>query len=127
MSSRDAVSFVSECLLYLGLTDREATDFITYWMHHWTEGDVNFVFLTESRYGRVAEMKVAPKPEAAIRVFVLFQVLPGSRSRPASSGLRRLAGPSGEQGRFARQTPRGRVGRDENRVRVIETLIYKGE
>ncbi len=56
------------------LSDRERTDFVTYWLPHLEQNKHSVIqFLTEAEYERHARMEIIPKPDSVIRLFMIFR------------------------------------------------------
>ena len=73
IEGEDTVSFLEEKLSQLGLTDKEADDFITYWAPRMVENNYNIIsFLTEEELGNI-ELEVSPGPESIIRVYMVWK------------------------------------------------------
>lgn len=71
---RDSVlSYLETSLAALGLNEREATDFITFWGPRMVQQDYAFVqFWIDADYNRVAELEVNPKPDNLRRIYMLY-------------------------------------------------------
>lgn len=73
--SDSLVSFLEGALERLGLNRREATDFITYWIHEMKVKEFCYVaFVSQKRYDEIAELKIISNviPDQIIRVFMVF-------------------------------------------------------
>lgn len=71
----DTAAFLEETLGLLGLTDRETTDFITYWLPRMQDNPYNLIAFQGDEYTEVAKLTVTPEPDAVLRVFMVFQPL----------------------------------------------------
>lgn len=67
--------FLEEKLEYLGLTPREANDFIVYWLPILQENAYNLITFAEEEYENVAQLKVTPQPDSILRVFMVYKPL----------------------------------------------------
>ena len=79
VAREDAVSFLEDKLARLGLNDREAADFITYWAPHIRAHDHTFVSFDASTYVQAASYRFADEagnqvePDTFIRVFMTIR------------------------------------------------------
>lgn len=55
----------------LGLTRREANEFIVYWLPHMEQNPYNIISFQTDAYTNAAELKVSPEPDTLIRVLWL--------------------------------------------------------
>jgi hypothetical protein len=68
------VSFFEQKLSQMGLTDKEAEDFITYWCPQMMAYENTFIhFLFNDEFDAYAHMKVDPKPDEIFRVFMTWK------------------------------------------------------
>lgn len=73
ISGTNTVEFLEEQLSKLGLTDKEAADFITYWAPRMVDNTYNIIhFLTDEELSNI-ELSINPEPENIIRVYMLWQ------------------------------------------------------
>jgi len=71
----DSIEFLEEKLEILGLNDFESNDFITYWLPELEKHPYNKIrFLTEEVEDLIG-LKVEPKPQTLIRVYMIFEGL----------------------------------------------------
>lgn len=79
VAREDAVSFLEDKLAQLGLNDREAADFITYWAPHIRAHEYTFVSFDASTYVQAASYRFADEsgnqvePDTFIRVFMTIR------------------------------------------------------
>ena len=79
VAREDAVSFLEDKLAQLGLNDREAADFITYWAPHIRAHEHTFVSFDASTYVQAASYRFADEagnqvePDTFIRVFMTIR------------------------------------------------------
>lgn len=75
VAGKDVARFLEEKLEFLGLTRREANEFIMYWLPRMENNPFNLIHFASNDYERIAELKVTPIPETMIRVMMLTQPL----------------------------------------------------
>lgn len=76
VSKKDTAKFLEEKLAILGLTEREANEFIIYWLPRLNENKYNLIrFETIDEINKDMPLKVSPKPDTVIRVFMDFKPL----------------------------------------------------
>lgn len=74
VAGEDAAGFLERACGRFALTDGECGDFITYWLPALERNPHNLIeFVDPERYGRYARMRVDPKPDAVIRLFMIFR------------------------------------------------------
>lgn len=73
LGKEEFVPFFEEKLKFLGLNDREITDFITYWYPLMKSNQYTYVNFLGQEYLDSAKLTVSPAPETSIRVFVVFR------------------------------------------------------
>jgi hypothetical protein len=71
----DTRSFFSAKLAALGLTAVESRDFIEYWAPEMERNRYNLVHFEGPAYERVARLRVSPRPDTQIRVFMAYRPL----------------------------------------------------
>ncbi|MCP4439680.1 MAG: hypothetical protein GY810_12115 [Aureispira sp.] len=67
--------FLDEKLAQLGLTRREANEFIVYWLPKLEQNEYNFIHFAQEEYRELAKLQITPKPETLIRVFMVYKPL----------------------------------------------------
>jgi hypothetical protein len=76
VAREDVGSFLDEKLAKLGMVGQEITDFKDFWVPRMTEKPYYFVtFLPKTQFDQLAPMKVTPRPDTVIRVFMDYQGL----------------------------------------------------
>ena len=71
----DTAEFLEEALATLGLNQREADEFIIYWLPR-MEGNLHNLISFQTRaYTDGARLEVDPKPDTVIRVFMAWKPL----------------------------------------------------
>lgn len=74
VSGKDIEGFLEKAAARFALSDRERTDFVTYWLPHLEQNKHSVIqFLTEAEYERHARMEIIPKPDSVIRLFMIFR------------------------------------------------------
>jgi hypothetical protein len=91
----EADTFLERVSVAYALNDKERTDFISYWVPALAQNNYNIIqFLTPEAYEKHARMIVAPKPDAVIRLFMIFK----GAAEPVVVGAPEL--PSLRRGKF---------------------------
>ena len=73
VKGEDTADFLREKLLHIGLTAREANEFIIYWLPIMEENEYNLITLHTDDYTRSVPLTVSPAPDTVIRVFMTFE------------------------------------------------------
>ena len=68
----DTAKFLEDALRQLSLNDKEADDFITYWLPEMEKNKYNVITFQTSAYEDVASLNIAPNPDTVIRVNMLW-------------------------------------------------------
>ncbi len=68
-------SFLESALRKLGLTDREAEEFILYWLPKMEGNPYNLISFQQERYTESAKLVIDPQPDTLIRVFMAWKPL----------------------------------------------------
>jgi len=72
----DSIAFLEEKLAILGLTDREAEEFIVYWLPKLEANPYNYIrFATAEEIERTMPLDIQPAPDSTIRVLMGYQGL----------------------------------------------------
>ena len=69
------IEFLEDKLSYVGLTDKEACDFITYWLPQMNEFDYCLVSFQMKNYEEQVKLDFSVKPDNELRVFIAFKGL----------------------------------------------------
>ena len=72
IAGNDTAAFLREKLLYIGLTPREANEFIIYWLPRMQDNPYNIITLHTADYASSVPLTVSPSPDTQIRVFMTF-------------------------------------------------------
>lgn len=74
VKGEDTIEFLEEKLAILGLTEREANEFIMYWLPQMESSKYNFIrFETIEEINENMELEISPKPDSIIRVMMEWQ------------------------------------------------------
>ena len=72
VKGEDTTEFLETALKELGLNDKEAEDFITYWLPLMIGNKYNVITFQKKEYEDAASLTVTPKPDTVIRVNMLW-------------------------------------------------------
>ena len=76
VKSEDVATFLEEKLALLGLTEREAEEFIVYWLPKLESNKYNYIrFATKDEINTNMPLEVNPTPDTIIRVLMVFKGL----------------------------------------------------
>ena len=76
VKGEDTITFLEEKLKILGLNEREANEFIIYWLPKLESNKYNFIrFQTEEEINNNMPLEIEPKPDTVIRVVMEFKGL----------------------------------------------------
>lgn len=73
VSREDTASFLREKLTEIGLTAREANEFIIYWLPELQKNPYNLIAFHTDDYARSVPLTVSPAPDTVIRVFMTYE------------------------------------------------------
>ena len=90
VSGEDTAAFLEEALAQLGLTRREANEFIVYWLPRMEKNPYNLIAFQGAAYTDRARLTVTPRPDSVIRVFMAWQGL----ERPVELPAQELTAPA---------------------------------
>ena len=65
--------FLENALEQLGLTEREANEFIIYWLPRMESNPYNLISFQTETYTDIAKLNVSPAPDTMIRVFMAWK------------------------------------------------------
>ena len=82
VAGEDTAEFLEEKLAYLGLSDTEAADFITYWLPKMQDNEYNLIAFQGRAYTDVSRLDVDPAPDTVIRVFMAWKPVDGDMGLP---------------------------------------------
>ena len=75
VAGEDTAAFLEDALARLGLTEREANEFIIYWLPRMEGNPYNLISFQTDTYTDAAELTIAPSPDTLIRVFMTWKGL----------------------------------------------------
>jgi hypothetical protein len=94
VAGAETAEFLDKLLEKLGLNRREANEFITYWLPELEKNAYNLIHFSAQEYQQQAKLKVTPKPDTEIRIFMVYQpldapikVAPQTFTSPARKGF----------------------------------------
>ena len=94
IAGADSAAFLEKALDELGLTRREANEFIVYWLPMMEENPYNLIAFQQDAYTDHAKLTVSPEPDTVIRVFMAWKPLeeaveiePQSLTAPERTGF----------------------------------------
>ena len=73
VKGEDTAAFLESALETLGLTRREANEFIVYWLPLMEQNPYNVISFQTDRYVDAAKLEISPAPHTVIRVFMAWQ------------------------------------------------------
>jgi hypothetical protein len=73
----DTAEFLYDVLKKAGLNDREADEFIIYWLPRMQDNEYNLISFQTTAYTENAKLTVTPEPDTVIRVFMAYKPLDG--------------------------------------------------
>ena len=72
VKGEDSAAFLEAVLPQLGLTPREANEFIIYWLPRLEANPYNVISFQQDAYTETAPLEVSPTPDSMLRVFMAF-------------------------------------------------------
>ena len=81
----DTAAFLERSLAALGLTRREANEFIVYWLPRMEENAYNLIAFQSEAYTTHARLTISPEPESVLRLFMAWQALEEPVELPAQT------------------------------------------
>lgn len=69
----EAADFLEKSLEKLGLSEREANEFIIYWLPRLEQNEYNLISFQGKAYTDSAKLEITPKPDTVIRVFMAWK------------------------------------------------------
>ena len=79
----DTAAFLEDALSRLGLTRREANEFIVYWLPRMEPNPYNLIAFQAEAYTDHARLTVTPEPDSLLRVFMAWKPLEAPMDLPA--------------------------------------------
>lgn len=71
----DTAAFLEDALARLGLTRREANEFIVYWLPRMESNPYNLISFQSAAYTDHARLVITPEPDSLLRVFMAWKPL----------------------------------------------------
>ena len=68
-------AFLEESLAQLGLTDKEANEFLIYWLPQMEHNAYNLISFQADLYADNAKLTISPAPDSVLRVFMAWKPL----------------------------------------------------
>ena len=75
VAGADTRAFLEQALAELGLTEREANEFLIYWLPQMEGNAYNLLSFQREAYTDRARLTIAPEPDSVLRVFLAWQAL----------------------------------------------------
>ena len=75
VSGKETEKFLKEKLAYMGLTPKEYNEFIVYWLPQMKNNPYNLISFIGEDYTETAKLKIEPKPDSCLRVFMVYKPL----------------------------------------------------
>ena len=85
VAGADTAAFLEEALAKLGLTRREANEFIVYWLPQMEDNPYNLITFQQEAYTQAAKLTVEPAPDSVLRVFMTWKPLKQPVDIPAQT------------------------------------------
>lgn len=71
----ETAEFLEDKLAELGLNEKEANEFIVYWLPRMQENKYNLITFQTKAYTDVAKLHITPEPDSILRVFMAYKEL----------------------------------------------------
>ena len=75
VAGSDTRAFLEKALADLGLTEREANEFLIYWLPRMEDNAYNLLSFQQTAYTDHAGLTITPEPDSVLRVFLAWQPL----------------------------------------------------
>jgi hypothetical protein len=75
VKGEDTADFLDDILPKIGLTAREANEFIIYWLPILQKNEYNLISFQSEAYTNAAELEITPAPDSLLRVFMAAKPL----------------------------------------------------
>lgn len=75
VAGADTAAFLEEKLREIGLTDKEANEFIIYWLPKMEHNAYNLISFHTDDYVEAAKLTVTPEPDSVLRVFMVWKAV----------------------------------------------------
>ena len=83
VAGEDTASFLEDALSQLGLTRKEANEFIVYWLPQMEESTYNLIAFQREAYTEAAQLSIEPSPDTLLRVFMAWKPVEAPVEIPA--------------------------------------------
>ena len=85
VAGTDTAAFLEDALAQLGLTRKEANEFIVYWLPRMEQNPYNLIAFQQEAYTEAAKLTVTPTPDSILRVFMAWKPLEKPVNIPAQT------------------------------------------
>ena len=85
VAGSDTAAFLEDALDRLGLTRREANEFLVYWLPRMQDNPYNLIAFQQEAYTESAKLTVSPQPDSVLRVFMAWKPLARPVDVPAQT------------------------------------------
>ena len=85
VAGENTAEFLEDALDRLGLTRREANEFIVYWLPRMEQNEYNLISFQSEAYTDHARLSIQPEPDTVIRVFMAYKPLDHYQEIPEQS------------------------------------------
>ena len=85
VAGSDTAAFLEDALDRLGLTRREANEFLVYWLPRMQDNSYNLIAFQQEAYTESAKLTVSPRPDSVLRVFMAWKPLARPVDVPAQT------------------------------------------
>ena len=85
VAGADTAAFLEDALAQLGLTRKEANEFIVYWLPRMEPNPYNLITFQQEAYTESAKLTVTPAPDSILRVFMAWRPLEAPVDIPAQT------------------------------------------
>lgn len=75
VAGSDTAAFLEDSLSQLGLTDKEANEFLIYWLPRMEGNAYNLIAFQSDAYTEAARLTIDPAPDTLLRVFMAWKPL----------------------------------------------------
>lgn len=82
VAGENTAEFLEDALDRLGLTRREANEFIVYWLPRMEQNEYNLISFQSEAYTDHARLSIQPEPDTVIRVFMAYKPVENEQEIP---------------------------------------------
>ncbi len=75
VKGEDSAAFFEDVLEKIGLSEREANEFIVYWLPIFERNEYNLVTFNTEKYSAAAELEITPTPDSILRVYMQYKAV----------------------------------------------------